>query len=112
MVQAPGEMIFNVPPGVRTLRASFGLLSASYTEGRTDGVTFDVVLLSASQQEQILFKRHLAPLSVQADRGTQTLELPIDNPSSSRTVILRTLPGPLNNADWDWSYWTQIRFLP
>jgi len=112
IVQAPGAMIFNVPPGVRTLRASFGLLSASYTEGRTDGVTFAVIQLSANQQELILFKRHLAPLSVPTDRGTQTLELPLDDPSSSRTVILRTLPGPFNNADWDWSYWTQIRFLP
>ncbi|MEZ0216543.1 MAG: hypothetical protein ACAH89_05385 [Rariglobus sp.] len=112
LLHAPGEMRFNIPAGIRTLRASFGLRSGSYNEGRTDGVTFEVVLVSSEQPERILFQRHLDPVSVQTDQGTQTLELSMDESRTSRTVVLRTLPGPRNNTKWDWSYWSQVRFLP
>jgi hypothetical protein len=111
-VHAPGELQFNIPFGTNTLRASFGLRPASYIEGKTDGVTFVVILRSPGQQEQVLFQRHLDPLTTTSDRGTQTIEIPISNPAIRRTVYLRTLSGPAGNSQWDWSYWTQVRFLP
>ena len=111
-VHAPGEMRFTIPAGIHTLRASFGMRTGSYTQGRTDGVTFAITRLSADQHEEVLFQRSLDPVSVPADRGTQTVDLPLGDASSEQTLCLRTLPGPRNNTQWDWSYWTQVRFLP
>lgn len=111
-VHAPGEMRFDIPKDIRTLRASFGMRPESYTKGKTDGVTFEVVLVSPGRSEQSLFQRHLDPVAVKTDQGTQTVELEIDDTLAARTVIFRTLPGPKKDTKWDWSYWTEVRFLP
>jgi hypothetical protein len=111
-VHAPGEMRFDIPKNIHTLRASFGMRPGSYNEGKTDGVTFEVFLVSQGQSEQRLFQRHLNPVSVKTDQGTQTVELAINGTLTARTIILRTLPGPNNDTKWDWSYWTEVRFLP
>ncbi|RME69537.1 MAG: hypothetical protein D6781_08395, partial [Verrucomicrobia bacterium] len=62
----------------------------------------------ADGTSDVVFYRFLQPLSHPEDRGMQDflVELPPDTVS----VSLFTLPGPAENANWDWTQWSKIRF--
>jgi hypothetical protein len=110
LVHAPGEMAFVLPNGVNQLTGSFGINDGAYRNGcRTDGVDFVVEVVGAGGSGNILLHRYLDPLNKTGDRGSQPfrIALPINRPAQ---LVFRTLPGPKNNSNWDWSYWANLRF--
>jgi hypothetical protein len=112
LLHAPATMEFAVPAGTTRLSAGFGLRPGAYDDGgNTDGVEFRVIANWSDGRTEILWRRWLDPVHHSVDRGVQQMEitLPANRPA---TVILQTDPGPAGNTQWDWSYWTQIKFSP
>lgn len=103
---------FPVRAGDASLTGSFGLLDGAYQNGNaTDGVEFVVEYVPARGAATVLWRRYLDPFATPADRGVQTFSVTLPQPASGR-VILRTQNLPGHNAAWDWSMWTDLRFLP
>jgi hypothetical protein len=103
---------FPVRAGDVSLTGSFGLLDGAYQNGNaTDGVEFVIEYVPARGPASVLWRRYLDPLAVAADRGLQSFAVALPQPASGR-VILRTQNLPGRNAAWDWSMWTDLRFLP
>jgi hypothetical protein len=102
---ATTEIEIPAPPGARQIFAEFGIHSGAYAS--TDGVEFEVVHLRLTGAKQTLFHRWLQPGVLATDRGTQKLSLESTEPLDG-SLVFRTLPGPNNNADYDWSYWAKI----
>lgn len=112
LLHAPATMEFAVPAGTTRLQAGFGLRPGAYGEGgNTDGVEFSVVAAWPDGRTETLWRRWLDPVRHSTDRGTQTIELALPaNPPAA--LVLHTKPGLAMRPDWDWSYWTRIKFLP
>jgi hypothetical protein len=102
---ATTEIEIPAPPGARQISAEFGINPGAYAS--TDGVEFEVVHLHPTGAKQVLFHRWLQPGMLATDRGPQTLSLELTG-SLDGSLLFRTLPGPDNNADYDWSYWAKI----
>jgi hypothetical protein len=67
-----------------------------------------IVQRLANGTEKPIFRRFLNPESVAGDRGIQSLDIPVPNEAADE-IVFRTLPGPSNNASYDWSYWGRIK---
>jgi hypothetical protein len=110
LVHAPGEMTFALPNGINQLTGSFGINDGAYiNDCRTDGVDFVVEFVGPDARSEILLHRYLDPLNRLGDRGPQPfhITLPVKRPAR---LLLRTLPGPKDNSNWDWSFWANLRF--
>lgn len=108
MVHAPGLMTIPKPAEIRLLRFSFGLEEGAYQGGnRSDGVTFVVDFTDSAGKTTRLWERRLEPLTVEADRGSHTVEflLPADQ---AGTLYFRTDPGPASACDW--AVWHDVQF--
>ncbi|MFI5336147.1 MAG: ArnT family glycosyltransferase [Opitutales bacterium] len=106
---APTTLVYDCQSGMNRLQAEFGIIRRAYESDRTaEGVVFLVEIQDAAGRRHELFRRHLNPVQVEADRGAQSLDVPIpSNPGGQ--LLLHTLPplsGHLNSA---WSYWRNLR---
>lgn len=108
MVHAPGELRFRLRAGGGRLRGWFGILPSAYLGGQSDGVEFSVDRVAGTDGHVVqLFARFLDPLRVETDRGLQPLDVPIAADADGE-LVLRTKPGPADDAKWDWSFWSDI----
>jgi hypothetical protein len=103
---ATSEIEIVPPPGARHIAVEFGLNPGAYAH--SDGVEFEIVSAQANGLRQTLFQRFIQPGTVLGDRGLQTFSLETVAPLQG-TILFRTLPGPNNNANSDWSYWRSIK---
>lgn len=106
---APCDLVFKIPKNAKEVAIGFGLSEGSYTgESTTDGVEFRVELIGADGSERVLRSIFLDPANQPDDRGTQqaVIALPAD---ATGELWCRTLPGPQNNAAFDWAYWSRIQ---
>jgi len=109
---APAELVLPVSPTATQFSGRFGLRDGAYDGGgRTDGVDFVIEGRWPDGRTEVLWRRYLDPRLTAADRGPQTVTvaLPAVRPSQ---LALRTLPGPKDDNQWDWSYWSHLRFAP
>jgi hypothetical protein len=89
----------------------FAMNEQAYTIGKTEGAEFQVALVPSDSglPTTTLFRHLLDPSTVARDRGIQHFE--VDLPKGARgQLVLRTLPGPSGNLEWDWTGWSNIRF--
>ena len=108
---APSEMVFPVTGGLRELRAAFGLAEGAYLgEGHSDGAVFRVLWQSGGPPRE-LYSRRLDPVAQPADRGRQTLAVPLTGLRDG-LLILRTETGPAGNGAWDWTCWADVELRP
>ncbi|MBX3736396.1 MAG: glycosyltransferase family 39 protein [Candidatus Didemnitutus sp.] len=99
-------------PEMGTLEAGYGLLPGAYAEGQvSDGAQFVVESEDAQGARREIFRRFLDPSPKPADRGTQTLRLPIP-PLPGGHLILRTVPAPSGRITNAWSFWSDLRVKP
>jgi hypothetical protein len=99
---------FAVTSQDRRIRATFGILKAAYQgNNATDGVDFSVEFVAADGLTQILYHRHLNPLSLPEDRGLQKLDVALP-PGQAGRLLLRTYNPPERNQAYDWSYWGRV----
>ncbi len=106
---ADSAMTFDDLQGDIAVSGGFGIMDAAY-EGaaNTDGVTFRVERVGRDGSATALFERRLEPKDRSEDRGMQWFALEVGLESGD-SLVFRTLTGP--SAGWDWSYWTDLRFL-
>ncbi|MBS0662192.1 MAG: glycosyltransferase family 39 protein [Verrucomicrobia bacterium] len=105
---APTEIVLPAQPGARRITGTFGILDAAYREhDYTDGVEFVIAERRPDGSERDLFRRLLNPRWVFADRGPLPLDVALP-PDVRGEIVLRTLPGPANNASYDWAYWGYV----
>jgi hypothetical protein len=101
---------FSVRPGDTHLSGGFGVIASAYTgDHSTDGVEFAVEYFPASGEPVVLWRRHLEPGTVAADRGLQKFTVALPQPAGGR-IVLRTQNLPGHTAAWDWSFWTDLKF--
>lgn len=104
IAHATSEFVFGLPAGATRLSAVCGLDDNSYRNGnRTDGIGVEVSLAPPAGAGQVLYSRVLDPANKPADRGPQSIDVPMPRNASGELVI-RILPGPRNDASFDWSY--------
>lgn len=105
MLHAPAAMTFVLDGTETRLRFGFGFNPGAHSgEGQTDGAAFIVEHESPGQAPAVIFRRHLQPLGVEADRGEQSAELALPAIRAGDRLHLRIDPGPNENAAWDWTY--------
>ncbi|WP_221030676.1 hypothetical protein [Actomonas aquatica] len=94
-----------------TLRGQFGILPGAYADpmNATDGAVFTVRVRTAAGEERVLLERALDPVEVTADQGAQALELSL--PPDTAWLSLEITPGPAGSADFDWTYWQDLRVV-
>lgn len=108
VVHAPSDMVFDVKPGRWKLTGEYGILNGAWESGVTDGVNFAVVTTDEKGKEaQPIFKRLLQPVTIERDRGVQTVELEFDAPRRT-PLFLRTRPGPMADTNSDWAWWSKV----
>jgi hypothetical protein len=101
--QPPDQISFATGAAHR-LRIGFGIESAAWREGKTDGVCFS---LTSGEQPQPLWTRCLDPVRVAADQGPQTVEVDLAKETSSVTLKAECRVG----CDWGWSYLDDVELL-
>jgi hypothetical protein len=107
VAHTPTELEFAVPAGARTLTLGFGMIPEAYLQHDSNGVEIVVELTDRDGPPRELWRRRLNPRDRAEDRPrlTETIALP---PASSGRLFLRTLPGPDNNAAFDWVYFSEV----
>lgn len=108
---APSKLEFLVDFPASRVRGVFGIADgASQPPAATDGADFIVEWIKPDGSQETLFTRALRPMTEKTDRGFQSFDVPL--PPGGGRLILRITPGPNNDASYDWTYWTDIRFVP
>jgi hypothetical protein len=105
---APTDVIFEIPPGARTIHVGYGLLPEAYENGHSsEGVQFIVEWAPPGGRHQVLFDRFLNPSSRPEDRGLHAAAIPVPAGATGR-LVFRTLPSPRNDISFNWAYWTEL----
>jgi hypothetical protein len=109
-LHAPSSLIWKYSGSVRQFSGFFGIMSGAYTgEVKTDGVQFEIVARSP-HQTRVLLSRYLNPEKETGDRGLQSFQIPL--PEGEWEIEAKTGIGPNGNGNCDWSYWSEVRFIP
>jgi len=104
------ELHFSPPPGATRLEAEVGIADGAYAATNaapTDGISVEIFEIRPSGLQRTLFRRDLDPAKVASDRGPQAISLPPSRPFTG-TIVFRITPGPNNNPNSDWAYWSRI----
>jgi hypothetical protein len=108
VMHAPSTMTFTLPPGVKSVKGSFGYVPGAYeNDGNTDGGEFRVVW-SNDTERRILFSRLLRPRAQPNDRGLQQFEADLSALPPGK-LYLEISPGPNNDHGWDWTAWADVK---
>ena len=104
------ELDFTPPPGATRILAEFGIAAAAYApdaQAVTDGIVIEIVEHRANGLRRVIYRRHLDPVKIPADRGPQQISLNEAGPFDGQ-VSFRITPGPQQNLVNDWAYWGRI----
>lgn len=111
LVHPDGEIYFEIPDNAQSVHGKFAIRPEAWEAGKPNGVNFKVDYLPANSSQSItLFERYLDPLQEIKDRSICTFQIHLPNDAAKGRLILRTLPGPSQVAQWGWSCWSDIQF--
>jgi len=109
MLHAPGSLTYYLHGSETRLDFDYGFLPGAYNgEGKTDGAVYRVELARLNRPRELLFQRHLAPLTEAADRGRQSATVTLPKLGPGDRLILTIDPGPGGSNSWDWTYVTHF----
>lgn len=112
VAHAPSVLVYPWREGMGRLTAEYGIMRAAYNQkNQTEGVVFVVETEDAQGVRREIFRRHLAPLGRELDRGDQTMSLEIPALPGGR-LILRTAAPPSGSLNAAWSYWRDLQVAP
>jgi hypothetical protein len=107
---APGRLVFDCPPTLRSVSFSFGIFEGAYAPNQiepTNGVELQVSYQPDGQSAERLLTRSLKPLSVEEDRGPQQMMVHLPGVKPGRLVIVIS-PGEDSIVSSDWSYISEL----
>lgn len=108
LTQAPTEIHFHPPAGSRTISATSGMLSSSYTPPNdTPGMRLCVFEEMPDGTRRVLFERVLNPLAETRDRGDVAIEYTQEQPFTGALVFAH-YAGPTGAVNFSWGYWKRI----
>lgn len=82
----------------------------AYLEGTSNGTLFTAELATPSGAVFPIYSRLLDPGHKVTDRGLVRDHFPLPPVPAGTRLILRTTPGPEENAVWDWAYLASAAF--
>ena len=104
------SLYFQPPPGANRIDAAVGLVAEAYAASNpslTDGITVEIIETRADGLRRVLYRRDLDPVREPTDRGPQPITLNEVGPFTG-ALIFKITPGPKNNINSDWAYWSRI----
>lgn len=107
LAHPPSSLIWTLPAGAWRASGRYGIVPQAWEQGATDGVVFVAEVRSENAPPREILRRRLAPRSEPADREPVAFEFAFELPSAGR-LLLRTEPGPADNTDSDWAWWSSI----
>lgn len=107
IAHAPTLLEFEVPAGAHHLHLAFGMIADSYARHTSDGAEIIVEFAEFGAPLRELWCRPLMPRERQEDRPRLQATIPLPVSAAGR-VIIRTHPGPKQNIDYDWVYFSEI----
>jgi hypothetical protein len=109
LLHIPGKVGFELSGQERRLELDFGFLPGAYSGGgATQGGDFVVELMTADGSIHEIARRSLKPTEEPADRGLQSLNIPLPAISPGDRLYVRTAPVPGGGIDWGWTYLTRL----
>lgn len=105
------DMPMTIPESPSTLDFSIGLNPGVFQPDRGDGVGFTIRILdNKNKDESLLYSKYIDPKNDPCDRRWFDESIPLDH-WAGKEIILKfsTNAGPMENANWDWAYWGDIR---
>lgn len=110
LVHAPGTLDFPLETTDQQVIFSYGLMPQTWDPGSTDGVEFNVELISPDGSARTLFRQLLRPVSEPAHRGMQRARVYFPPRLEPGSILrLRTGAGPAGDGAWDQSYITRLQ---
>ena len=101
---ATTRLWFAPAAGAHQAKLEFGILDPAWQNAaKTEGVEFELTLLTADGRTKQLWSRFLNPAVVPTDRGLQSIQVPFDVPAGAQ-VQLSTQPGPTGSNAFGWGY--------
>ena len=92
----------------RRVKLEFGFMPGAYTgEGHTAGAGFVVELAGDDGSVREIFRRTLDPVARPADRGPQSVTVPLPAGAPGGRLVLRTEPVPGGSNSWGWTYFSR-----
>ncbi len=111
LVHAPGEVVFDLPPGASEIACDIGLLPGAYINGgNSDGVGYTFEALPPSGERRMLFSRYLDPVHQAGDRGSPHVSVPLPALPSGTQLRIATDVGPRGDRSWDQSFVADVHF--
>ena len=109
LVHAPGSITWDLKPDDQQVIFTYGMYPASYLEGNTDGVEFNVEEIWPPNDGRVLFKHMLHPYTYVPDQGTHRARVFLPPYRPGAQLRIRTHPGPANNGAYDQSYVARVQ---
>lgn len=105
----PSSVDFALSGDETSIEIGYGIEDLAWTEGKTDGATLEIDLISPTGSVQHCFHRHINPAVNAEDRGFQysVVALPVTYAPDS-ILRVRSGYGPNGDGAWDWLYLTRI----
>lgn len=104
------SLYFQPPENAMSIEAVVGLVADAYAASNpslTDGVTVEIIEERIGGLHRVLYRRDLDPVKEKEDRGPQSIKLADVGPFSGQ-IVFKINPGPKNNINSDWAYWSRI----
>lgn len=109
LLEPPGRIDFSLRGDERELLFDYGFDPEAYTRGTTDGADFIAELISPKGEVESLFFSRRDPRQVAGDRGRHRAHLWLPVLPPGMQLRLRTTGGVRGAADWDWTFYDNIR---
>ena len=109
LLEPPGRIIFDLRGDERELSFDYGFMAEAYTRGTTDGADFIVELATPGSPPEQIYSTRRDPRAVAAHRSWDRAHLWLPVVKSGMQLQLRTAGGIHGAADWDWTYFDNIR---
>lgn len=91
------------------LKFGIALHPAVWDPEKGDGVVFEIYI-SDDDSEELVFSKYIDPKKNLEERKWNDFEIDLSEYAGKNvTIVLSTLPGPKNDANWDWAFWGDLR---
>lgn len=109
-LQTPAEFTIPLSGDETDFHFSYGMEPRSYIAGTTNGAELRVELQAAGRPPLALFARSMDPRNREQDRGLLQAHVPLPALPAEARLVVRALPGPFDDAAWDWVFLAEARF--